>query len=169
MKFVQLILIKYDIVKYSWAKEINLINNLNALTTYLRNYYINQIKILQWNVYALDDHRTNNDMEGYHHRIKETCIMHGIFERMRGEELMQGRRRAEIFSMIFKKFSKIAHKLLVYIFLARPANRVRKKPHQVSVALYSHYVSFQKRRCLFNSVHDALFNWPFIVDATIKE
>ena len=48
------------------------------------------------------------------------------------------------------------HKLLVYIFLARPANRVRKKPHQVSVALYSHYMSFQKRRCLFNSVHDAL-------------
>ena len=30
--------------------------------------------------------------------------------------------------MIFKKFSKIAHKLLVYIFLARPANRVRKNP-----------------------------------------
>jgi hypothetical protein len=49
------------------AEEINLINNLNALTTYLRNNCINQIKIPQWNVYALEDHRTNNDMEGYHH------------------------------------------------------------------------------------------------------
>ncbi len=25
--------------------------------------------------------------------LKETCIMHGIFERMRGGEVMQGRRR----------------------------------------------------------------------------
>ena len=61
----------------------------------------------------MEDHRTNNDMEGYHHRLrerfinritnfwgfmlfmlKETCIMHGIYERMRGGEAMQGRRRA---------------------------------------------------------------------------
>ena len=52
-------------------------------------------------------------MEGYHHRLrerfinrvtnfwgfmlfmlKETCIMHGTLERMRGGEVMQGRRRA---------------------------------------------------------------------------
>ena len=26
--------------------------------------------------------------------LKETCIMHGIYERMRGGEAMQGRRRA---------------------------------------------------------------------------
>ena len=52
------------------AEEINSINNLNALTTYLRNNYINQIKIPQWNVYALDDKITNNDMEGYHHRLQ---------------------------------------------------------------------------------------------------
>ena len=95
------------------ADELHLVNNINALTTYLRNNYMDPIKIPQWNVYALDDHRTNNDMEGYHHRLrerfvnrisnlwrfmlfmlKETCIMHGILERMRGGEVMQGRRRA---------------------------------------------------------------------------
>ena len=54
-----------------------------------------------------------NDMEGYHHRLrerftnritnfwgfmlfmlKESCIMHAILTRMRGGEVMQGRRKA---------------------------------------------------------------------------
>ena len=54
--------------------ELHIVNNLNALTTYLRNNYMDPIKIPQWNVYALDDHRTNNDMEGYHYRLRERFV-----------------------------------------------------------------------------------------------
>jgi hypothetical protein len=93
--------------------ELQLINNINSLTTYLTTNYINNNKIPQWNVHDLNDHRTNNDMEGYHHRLrerftnrisnfwgfmlfilKETFIMKGILERMRGGDVMPGRRRA---------------------------------------------------------------------------
>ena len=92
--------------------ELQLINNINSLTTYLTTNYINNNKIPQWNVHDLNDHRTNNDMEGYHHRLrerftnrisnfwgfmlfilKETFIMKGVLERMRGGDIMQGRRR----------------------------------------------------------------------------
>ena len=92
--------------------ELQLINNINSLTTYLTVNYINNNKIPQWNVHDLNDHRTNNDMEGYHHRLrerftnrisnfwgfmlfilKETFIMKGVLERMRGGDIMQGRRR----------------------------------------------------------------------------
>ena len=92
--------------------ELQLINNINSLTTYLTTNYINNNKIPQWNVHDLNDHRTNNDMEGYHHRLrerftnrisnfwgfmlfilKETFIMKGILERMRGGDVMPGRRR----------------------------------------------------------------------------
>ena len=84
-------------------------NNINALHTYLIRNYINDINIPQWNVHELND----NDMEGYHHRLrerftnritnfwgfmlfmlKESCIMHAILTRMRGGEVMQGRRKA---------------------------------------------------------------------------
>jgi len=51
--------------------ELQLINNINSLTTYLTTNYINNNKIPQWNVHDLNDHRTNNDMEGYHHRLRE--------------------------------------------------------------------------------------------------
>ena len=89
--------------------ELQLINNINSLTTYLTTNYINNNKIPQWNVHDLNDHRTNNDMEGYHHRLrerftnrisnfwgfkhfilKETFI---ILERMRGGDVMPGSRR----------------------------------------------------------------------------
>ena len=65
-----------------------------------------------WNVNDLNDHRTNNDMEGYHHRLrerftnrvinfwgfmlfmlKETCLMNAILMRRRGGEVMKGRRK----------------------------------------------------------------------------
>ena len=88
-------------------------NNINLLITYLTDNYINNNSIPQWNVHDLNDHRTNNDMEGYHHRLrerftnritnfwgfmlfmlKESCIMHAILTRMRGGEVMQGRRKA---------------------------------------------------------------------------
>ena len=87
------------------GEELHLMNNINALQTYLTRNYINNINILQWNVHDLNDHRTNNDMEGYHHRLrerftnritnfwgfmlfmlKESCIMHAILTRMRGGE-----------------------------------------------------------------------------------
>ena len=54
--------------------ELQLINNINSLTTYLTTNYINNNKIPQWNVHDLNDHRTNNDMEGYHHRLRERFI-----------------------------------------------------------------------------------------------
>ena len=54
--------------------ELQLINNINSLTTYLTVNYINNNKIPQWNVHDLNDHRTNNDMEGYHHRLRERFI-----------------------------------------------------------------------------------------------
>jgi hypothetical protein len=53
------------------GEELNLINNINLLNTYLRRNYINANNIMLWNVYDLNDHRTNNDMEGYHHRLRE--------------------------------------------------------------------------------------------------
>ena len=46
-------------------------SNIYALQTYLTRNYINNINIPQWNVHELNDHRTNNDMEGYHHRLRE--------------------------------------------------------------------------------------------------
>ena len=48
------------------GEEQHLMNNINALQTYLTRNYINNINIPQWNVHDLNDHRTNNDMEGYH-------------------------------------------------------------------------------------------------------
>ena len=91
------------------GEELHLMNNIYALQTYLTRNYINNINIPQWNVHELNDHRTNNDMEGYHHRLrerftnritnfwgfmlfmlKESCIMHAILTRMRGGEVMQG-------------------------------------------------------------------------------
>jgi hypothetical protein len=94
------------------GEEQHLMNNINALHTYLTRNYINDINIPQWNVHELNDHRTNNDMEGYHHRLRErftnritnfwgfmlfmlneSCIMHAILTRMRGGEVMQGRRK----------------------------------------------------------------------------
>ena len=87
-------------------------NNINLLITYLTDNNINNNNIAQWNVHDLNDHRTNNDMEGYHHRLresftnwisnfwgfmlfilKETFIMHGVLERMRGGDVMPGRRK----------------------------------------------------------------------------
>jgi len=53
------------------GEERHLMNNINALHTYLTRNYINDINIQQWNVHELNDHRTNNDMEGYHHRLRE--------------------------------------------------------------------------------------------------
>jgi hypothetical protein len=53
------------------GEELNLIDNINLLNTYLRRNYINANNIMLWNVYDLNDHRTNNDMEGYHHRLRE--------------------------------------------------------------------------------------------------
>ena len=92
--------------------ELQLMNNINLLITYLTDNYINNNNMAQWNVHDLNDHRTNNDMEGYHHRLrerftnrisnfwgfmlfilKETFIMHGVLERMRGGDVMPGRRR----------------------------------------------------------------------------
>ena len=50
------------------GEERHLINNINALHTYLTQHnYINDINISQWNVHELND----NDMEGYHHRFRE--------------------------------------------------------------------------------------------------
>ena len=46
-------------------------NYVNLLNTYLRRNYINANNIMLWNAYDLNDHRTNNDMEGYHHRLRE--------------------------------------------------------------------------------------------------
>jgi len=99
-------------IGYQVILELQLINNINSLTTYLTVNYINNNKIPQWNVHDLNDHRTNNDMEGYHHRLrerftnrisnfwgfmlfilKETFIMKGILESMRGGDVMPGRRR----------------------------------------------------------------------------
>jgi len=53
------------------GEELNLINNVNLWSTYLRRNYINANNIMLWNVNDLNDHRTNNDMEGYHHRLRE--------------------------------------------------------------------------------------------------
>jgi len=58
-------------IGYQVILELQLINNINSLTTYLTVNYINTNKIPQWNVHDLNDHRTNNDMEGYHHRLRE--------------------------------------------------------------------------------------------------
>jgi hypothetical protein len=58
-------------IGYQVILELQLINNINSLTTYLTVNYINNNKIPEWNVYDLNDHRTNNDMEGYHHRLRE--------------------------------------------------------------------------------------------------
>ena len=85
--------------------------NIYLLLTYLTDNYINKNNIAQWNVYDLNDHRTNNNMEGYHYRLRErftnritnfwgfmlfilreTFIMHGVLDRMRGD-VMPGRRR----------------------------------------------------------------------------
>jgi hypothetical protein len=96
------------------GEELHLMNNINAMHTYLTRNYINNINIIpQWNVHGLNDHRTNNDMEGYHHSLrerftnritnfwgfmlfmlKESCIMHAILTRMRGRKPIQGRRKA---------------------------------------------------------------------------
>ena len=94
------------------GEELNVVNNINSLNTYLRRNYINANSIMLWNVNDLNDHRTNNDMEGYHHRLrvrftnrvtnfwgfmqfmlKETCLMNAILMRMKGGEVMQGRRK----------------------------------------------------------------------------
>jgi len=92
------------------GEERHLMNYINALHTYLtQRDYINDINTSQWNVHELND----NDLEGYHHRLrerftnritnfwgfmlfmlKESCIMHAILTRMRGGEVMQGRRKA---------------------------------------------------------------------------
>ena len=85
--------------------------NIYLLLTYLTDNYINKNNIAQWNVYDLNDHRTSNNMEGYHYRLRErftnritnfwgfmlfilreTFIMHGVLDRMRGD-VMQGRRQ----------------------------------------------------------------------------
>ena len=50
------------------SEELQLRNNINLLITYLTDNYINNNSIPLWNVHDLNDHRTNNDMEGYHHR-----------------------------------------------------------------------------------------------------
>ena len=94
------------------GEELQLRNNIYLLITYLTDNYINDNNIPQWNLHDLNDHRTNNYMEGYHHRfserftdrisnfwgfmlfiLKETSIMHGVLERMRGGDVMPGRRR----------------------------------------------------------------------------
>ena len=61
-------------IGYQVILELQLINNINSLTTYLTVNYSNNNKIPQWNVHDLNDHRTNNDMEGYHHRLRERFI-----------------------------------------------------------------------------------------------
>jgi len=58
-------------IGYQVMLELQLINNINSLTTYLTVNYSNNNKIPQWNVHDLNHHRTNNDMEGYHHRLRE--------------------------------------------------------------------------------------------------
>ena len=61
------------------GEELHLMNNINALQTYLTRNYINNINIPQWNVHELNDHRTNNDMEGYHHRLRGYHQLLGIY------------------------------------------------------------------------------------------
>ena len=83
------------------GEELHLINNINLLIIYLRRNYINANNIMLWNVNDLNDHRTNNDMTnrvtnfwGFMlFMLKETCLMHAMLMRMRGGEIMQGRRR----------------------------------------------------------------------------
>jgi hypothetical protein len=85
---------------------------INLLMTYFTDNYINVINLQQWNVFELQDHRTNNDLEGYHHRLrerftnrvtnfwgfmlfilKESYLQSAYLERMRGGEQVPGRRR----------------------------------------------------------------------------
>ena len=85
---------------------------INLLMTYFTDNYINVINLQQWNVFELQDHRTNNDLEGYHHRlrerftnrvtnfwgfmlfiIKESYLQSAYLERMREGEQVPGRRR----------------------------------------------------------------------------
>jgi len=83
------------------GEEFHLINNINLLNTYLWRNYRNANNIMLWNVNDLNDHRTNNDMTnrvtnfwGFMlFMLKETCLMHAMLMRMRGGEIMQGRRR----------------------------------------------------------------------------
>ena len=41
------------------------------LMTCFTDNYVNVINLQQWNAFELQDHRTNNDLEGYHHRLRE--------------------------------------------------------------------------------------------------
>ena len=85
---------------------------INLLMTYFTDNYINVINLQQWNVFELQDHRTNNDLEGYHHRLrerftnrvtnfwgfmlfilKESYLQSAYLERMRGGDQVPGRRR----------------------------------------------------------------------------
>jgi len=85
---------------------------INLLMTYFTDNYINVINLQQWNVSELQDHRTNNDLEGYHHRLrerftnrvtyfwgfmlfilKESYLQSAYLEKMKGGEQVPGRRR----------------------------------------------------------------------------
>ena len=85
---------------------------INLLMTYFTDNYINVINLQQWNVFELQDHRTNNYLEGYHHRLrerftnrvtnfwgfmlfilKESYLQSAYLEKMKGGEQVPGRRR----------------------------------------------------------------------------
>jgi len=56
------------------GEELNLINNIDLLNTYLRRNYINANNIII-------------------SMLKETCLMNAILMRMRGGEVMKGTRK----------------------------------------------------------------------------
>jgi len=84
------------------------------LMTCFTDNYVNVINLQQWNAFELQDHRTNNDLEEYHHRLREiftnrvtnfwglmlfilkvSYLQSACLERMRGGggEQVPGRRR----------------------------------------------------------------------------
>ena len=74
--------------------EIDLaIARMNAFMQYMEINYINDAKIPLWNVYNLDDHRTNNDLEGNSRLPKRPntniwYFVNGIRNEQRTEDLM---------------------------------------------------------------------------------
>ena len=85
---------------------------INLLMTYFTDNYVNVINLQQWNVFELQDRRTSNILEGYHHRLrerfknrvtnfwgfmlfilKESYLQSAYLERTRGGEQVPGRRR----------------------------------------------------------------------------
>ena len=42
---------------------------MDRFLLYLENQYIKPLNVQYWNVFNLEDHRTNNDLEGLHNRL----------------------------------------------------------------------------------------------------